>query len=38
VKKTLAARYANRLIRKDVYDIAKVAVGVIAAKYGLKLA
>ena len=38
MRKLLASLYRNPLLRKDVYDIVKVIVGVVAAKYGLKLA
>ena len=38
MKKLIVTLYGNRVVRRDVYDIVKVIVGVVAAKYGLKLA
>lgn len=38
MKKILASIYTSPRVRQDVYDIVKVIAGVIAAKYGLKLA
>lgn len=38
LKTALATAWRNPRVRKDALDIAKVIVGVIAAKYGIKLA
>lgn len=38
IKETAKAVYLNPRVRKDVWDIVKVVAGVIAARYGIKLA
>jgi hypothetical protein len=38
VKKLLTSIYTSQKVRSDIYDVIKVIVGIVAAKYGLKLA
>jgi hypothetical protein len=37
-KEVAVAIFHNATVRKDLWDIVKVVVGVIGAKYGVKLA
>ena len=38
LKSVLATVYRSPRVRQDIFDIVKVVAGVIAAKYGIKLA
>jgi hypothetical protein len=38
LKVIAVAVYSNPRVRKDVWDIVKVVAGVVAARYGIKLA